>query len=125
MTQGKTPENTRQPEGDRRCGDEVKHEPGWLPERFDEDTRGNVSDDHDRNDPAEDEAEDSRINHIGVARDVEKIEVAVNQALGADDPETDGGQAEHDRVMHRDAEHERGEVEQDRHRTRHEAELRQ
>ena len=82
----------------------MEHEPGRLPERFDQQPRGNVCHDDDRNDPAENETENARENHVGIARDVEKIEVAVDEALGTDDPKTDRGQGEHDGVMHRHAE---------------------
>ena len=57
-------------------------------------------------------AEDPRKNDVRIARDVEEIEVTVNQSLGAHDPETDRGQSEHDRVMDRDAETERDEIKQ-------------
>src|ERR1700676_2030495 len=103
MAQSETPENARQPKDDGGSDDKMKHQPQRLAERFDEQARGNVGDDHDRNDPTENDAEKPRINHIGVACDVEKIEIAVNQSLGAHDPKTDGGKTEHDRVMHGDA----------------------
>ena len=62
-------------------------------------------------------------NHIGIARDVKEIEVAVDQSLGPNDPEADRGEAEHDRIMHRDAEAERDQVKQDRHRAGHDVQL--
>ena len=53
-----------------------------------------------------------RENHIRIPRDIEKIEVAVNQSLCAHDPETHRREAEHDRVMDRHAEAERDKINQ-------------
>src|SRR5436190_17865610 len=43
---------------------------------------------------------------------MEKIKVAVDQPLGADDPKTERGQAEQNGVMHDDAETHRDQIEQ-------------
>src|SRR5206468_11941619 len=64
-------------------------------------------------------------NRVRITRDVEEVEIAVNQTLRPHDPETDRGQAEHDRIMHRDAEPDRYGVKQDRHRSWDDTELRQ
>src|SRR5260370_999716 len=45
------------------------------------------------------------------------LNIAGYRPLRADDPKTDRGQAEHDRIMHRNAEPDRNDVKQDRHRT--------
>jgi len=74
----------------------VQHQPTRLSERLDEETRRNICDDYYRDDPAENEKEDSRKNDVRITRDVKKIKIAVNQSLSAHDPKTDGGQAEHD-----------------------------
>src|SRR5438105_2104425 len=120
--QGKTPENARQPEDNCGGNDQVQHQPAGLSERFDEQSRWNICNDHDRNDPAENESKNPRKNYVRIARNVEKIEVAVNQALGPDDPKTHGREAKHDRVMHSDAEPEGGQIKQDRQRIWDEAE---
>src|SRR4051812_23818158 len=113
MAEGESPENPGEKEGDRTGENEMQHEPGRLPERLDEEPRRDICHDHDRDDPAENKAKDARENDIRVAGDVEEVEVAVDETLGADDPETYRGQGEHDRVMHRDAETNRDQVKRD------------
>src|ERR1051326_113367 len=124
-SQRERPKGAGKTKDDGRPDHELQHQRAGLAEGFNQQPRRDVGDDHDRNDPAEDEFEEARENRVWVTRDVEEIEVAVNQALRADDPKTDRGQAEHDRVMDRDAETDRDEVEQDRHRTGNVPELRQ
>ena len=56
---------------------------------------------------------------------MEKIEIAVDESLRAHDPETERGQAQHDRVMHRDAEADRDDVKQDRAHARRDVKIRE
>src|SRR5580765_7157567 len=123
MPQSKSPENTRQPKNNGRCDDKMKHQRKWLSKRFDEQPRGNVRNDHDRNHPAKNQLEQPGEYHVRIPRDVEKVEIAIDQALRTDDPKAYGCQTEHDGVMHRDAEAKRGDVKQDRERVRHYAQL--
>src|SRR2546421_4476582 len=113
MPQGKSPENTGEKKSNRSRDHEMQYQPGWLVERLDQEPRGNVGHDYDRDDPAEDEAKNSRKNNVGIARDVEEIEIAVDESLCPDDPETDRGEGEHDRVMHRHAEAHRDQIKRD------------
>src|SRR5207244_2994986 len=99
MAQCKSPENARQPEHNCRCSNQVKHQRKWLPKRFDEQTRGNIRNDHHWNDPAEDYLEQFRENNVRIPRDVEKIKISIDQSLRANDPETHCSQCEHDGVM--------------------------
>src|SRR4029077_8599614 len=122
MAQGKTPKNARQPEDNCRVNHQVPHQPARLSERFYEQPGGNIRNDHDWNDPAENESKNPRENYVWIARDVEKIEVAVNQALRPHDPKTNSRQAKHDRVMHGDAEPKGGQIKQDGQRIWDEAE---
>ena len=114
MAQSKSPENARPPKGNRRGDDKVQHQPAGLAKRFDQQSRWNIRHDDDRNDPAENKTKDLRKNHVRITRDIEEIEVAVNQSLRTHDPETYRGEAEHDRVMDRDSEHRARQVEQER-----------
>src|SRR5687767_8468423 len=107
MTQGKTPENSRPDKGARSGDHEVQHEPYGIIERLDQQPRGDVGHDDHGDYPAENETKQARENHVGEARVGEKIEVAVNEPLGAHDPEANGGKSEHDRIMNRHAEAER------------------
>src|SRR3954463_4824079 len=104
MPEGKSPENSGEKKGNRPGEDEVQHEPGRLAERLDEEPRRDVGHDDHRDNPAKDELEEARENYIGIAGDVEKVEVPVNKSLGANDPEADRGQCKHDRVMNGDPE---------------------
>src|SRR5207247_1263498 len=96
MPKRKAPKNAANHSSDCSRHDQVKHEPARLPERFDQQSCGNVRDDHHRNDPSKHEAEKFWKNDVRIAGDIEEIEVTVNQALRADDPEADGGETEHD-----------------------------
>src|SRR5438067_7163669 len=125
MAQGESPKNPGEKKRDRSCDHEMQHQPGRLIERLDQEPRGNVRHDHDRNDPAENEAEKARENHVGIARDVEEIEVAIDEPLRPDDPETDRGQREHDRVMDRHAEAEGHQIKRDQAEARDDLQLRQ
>jgi hypothetical protein len=123
MLQGETPEKPRQTEDNGGGDHQLKHELAGLSERFDQKPRGDIRDNHYGNDPAEDEAKNWGKYDVGITSDVEKIEIAVNQPLGAHDPEADGGEAEHDRVMHRHPETKRDQVKQDCLRSWDDAEL--
>src|SRR5882762_3891290 len=91
----------------------MNHQRKRLPERLDQQPRGNIRDDHHWNDPAENYAEQSWENRVRITRNVQKIKIAVDQSLSAHDPETDRGQAQHYGIMHRYAKAERGDVKQD------------
>jgi len=93
----------------------MQHKLPWSSQRFDEQAGRNICDNHDWNNPPKNEPKNFRENHVWVARNIEKIEISVDEPLGADDPKTHRRQAEHDGVMHRDAKYERGQVKQDRH----------
>ena len=110
MPERKAPKSAANHSGDCSCHDQVKHEPAGLPERFDQQSCGNVRDDHHGNDPSENEAEEFWENNVRITRDIEEIEVTVNQALRPDDPEADGGEAEHDRIVDGDAKAERDQI---------------
>src|SRR5882724_10214766 len=110
MPKGKAPKEAANHGGDRSRHDQVKHEPARLPERFDQQSRGNVRDDHNGNNPSENEAEKFWKNDVRITRDIEEIEVTVNQTLRADDPEADGGEAEHDRIVDGHAKAERDQI---------------
>src|ERR1700730_1437810 len=60
-----------------------------------------------------------------MTREVEEIEATINQSLRAHDPKTDRSQAQHDRIVNRDSETNRDQVEQDRHRRWNDPEFRQ
>src|SRR5436190_14725270 len=113
MPEGKTPEEAGEAKNDGRSDDQLQHQVAGMPERFDQEAGRDVRHDHHRNDPSEYETEKRRENNIGITRDVEEIEVAVNQALCAHDPEAGGGEAEHDRIVHGDPETERHQIKQD------------
>src|ERR1700730_10419459 len=125
MAQGKKPERSREAEDNRRSDYQLEHQLHWLTKRFDKKPRRNVCHDHYWNDPAKNEAKEPWENYVRVARDVEKIEVAVNKSLRPHDPETHRRQAEHDRVMNRDPESDSGQIKQDRHWTGNDAKARQ
>ena len=96
-------------------------QPGW-PNDLINNRAGIFDNDHHRDDPAENEAKESRKNHVRITRDVDEIEVAVNESLRAHDPETYRGEGEHDRVMDRHSEAKRAQVKQNGTRTRDDAE---
>jgi hypothetical protein len=115
--EGESPEGAGQAKDNGRGHDELKHERSGLAERLDQEPRRNVRDDHNRDNPPENDFEEPRENCVRVARDVQEIEVAVNQSLRAHDPKTDCGQTEHDRIMDRNAETDRDDIKQDRQRS--------
>jgi len=119
MAERESPEKPGEKKGDRARDHEVQHQPPGLPERFDEESRRDVRHDHNRNNPAKDETKWRRENHVGIAGDVKEIEVAVNQTLRPNDPETDRREREHDWVMDRDAEANRDEIKRDHPETGH------
>src|ERR1700736_1343261 len=114
MAQGKTPEKARQPEDNGGGNHELEHELAGMAQRFDQQTRRDIGHDHHRNNPAEDESEKARENYVRIARNIEKVEITVDQTLRANNPKADGREAEHDGVMNGDAETQRGEVKQNR-----------
>src|SRR5205823_13773289 len=101
----------------------MKHQPAGLLERLNQQARRNIGDNDDRDQPAEYEPEKPRINYVRITRDVEKVEIPVDQPLRADDPKTHRGKAEHDRIAHGDAKDERTQIKQDRQRIWHDPEL--
>src|SRR3954471_17967769 len=114
MAEGKPPENPRSDEGNRAGDREMKDEPERLFERLDQDARGNVRDDDDGHNPAKNDLKEAREDLVGIARDLEEIEVAVDQTLRAHDPETDRAERKHDGVVDRDPEYHPNGVERDR-----------
>ena len=101
----------------------MKHQRKRLPKRFDEQPRGDIRDNHHRNNPAENHPENPRENYVGIPRNVEKIKIPINESLCADDPKTHRRQAEHDGVMHGDTKAKRREVEKDGEQARNHTEL--
>src|SRR3954468_20791157 len=77
--QGKTPKPPRDAGNDNRGDNQMSHEPRWLIQRFDEQPRRDIGDDDHGNYPAEDETKNFGEDDVGIARDVEKIEIAVNE----------------------------------------------
>src|SRR5439155_12179531 len=110
--QGETPECPRQPKNDRRRYRQVGHEHEGLFERLNQQPRWNVGDNDYRNDPPKNEPEDLGKDDVRIAGNIEEVEIAVDQSLGAYDPEADRGQTEHDGIMDRYPENERGKVKQ-------------
>src|SRR5437764_206119 len=108
MPQGKTPEKSRQPKNDSRSDHQLEHKLPRLSERFDQESCRDICHDYYRNNPPENKAKDPWKDHIGITRDIEEVEIAVNKALCAHDPKADRGQAKHDRVMDGNAKTERG-----------------
>src|SRR5436190_23582307 len=90
----------------------MKHQRKRLTERFDEQASRDVRNDHHRNHPAENQPEKPWENDIRITRDIEKVEIAIHQSLRANNPKAHRGQAEHDGVMHGDAETKRDNIEQ-------------
>src|SRR4030095_12219661 len=112
MPQSKSPEDARQPKNNARGSDKMQHYLRCLSKRFDEQPGGDVRDNYDRNDPAENHAENPREDNVWIAGNVQEVEVAIYQALRPHDPKAYRCQAEHDRVMHGDAKSERDHVKQ-------------
>src|SRR5213593_2769061 len=124
MPQRKLTEDAGEPKNNARGNDKMQHQLSRLSKRFDEQAGGNIRDNYHRNDPAKDHAKNPREDHVWIAGNVQKVKVTVDQALRPHDPEADRRQAEHDRVMHGDAESERDQVKQDRHWIWHDSKLR-
>src|SRR6266487_242576 len=101
----------------------MQHQGKRLTERFDEQARRDVRNDHHRNQPAKDQPEKPRENDVRITRDIEKVEIAIHQSLRADDPKAHRSQGEHDRVMHGDSETKRDNIKQNGKRVRHDAQL--
>ena len=81
MTKGEIPEEARREEGKRSCGNEVKHKKRRIAQRLDENARGNVGHDDDRDEPAKNEPEYLWVDDVRISRDVEKVEITVDQTL--------------------------------------------
>src|SRR4030095_10569334 len=103
--------------------DEVQYQRKRLTERLNEQPRWDVRDDYHWNQPAKNEPEQPRKNDIWITRDIEKVEIAIHQSLGPNDPKADCSQAEPDRVMHGDSENKRDNRKQKGKRVWHDAEL--
>src|ERR1700741_4747202 len=123
MAQGETPKASRQAKDNRRGNDQLEHQPARLTERLDEKSRRDVSHDHHGNNPAKYHPEKSGKNYVGITRDVEEIKVTINETLRAHDPEADCRKTEHNGVMNRDTEAQRGHIKQHRHRIWDDTEL--
>jgi hypothetical protein len=113
VAKGEVPEEAGETKNEPGRRDEVEHEPKWLAERLDQYAGGDIGDDDDRDEPAEDETEQARVDNVRVAGDVEEIEIAVNQSLSTNDPEADGSERDHDGVVNSDAEADGDEVKRD------------
>src|SRR5947208_15477857 len=87
MPQGKFPEDAGQPKHNGRCDNQMKHQRKRLPQRFDQKSRGDVRDDHHRDDPAKDQAEEPWENRVRITRYIQKIKETENQPLGTSIPE--------------------------------------
>src|SRR5438094_1648622 len=94
-----------------------------LNQRFYEQARRDVCNDHNRNHPDKNQPEKPWENDIRITRDIEKVEIAIHQSLRANDPKAHRSQAEHDGVMHGDSETKRHNIEQNGKCVRHDAKL--
>src|SRR5207248_8657574 len=115
------PKQVARSEDDERSRYHLQHQGELFAERFDQNPRRNIGDNHHRNDPAKNQTEEARINDIGITRDIKEVEITVDKSLGAHDPETDRRQIQHDGIMNGDAETDRHQIEenmQDRKSTR-------
>src|SRR5436190_6967303 len=101
----------------------MQHQRKRLTERFDEQARGDVRNDHDGNHPAKNQPEKPRENDVRITRDIEKVEIAIHQSLRADDPKAHRSQGEHDGVMYGDSKTKRHNIEQNGKRVWHDAQL--
>src|SRR5258707_10427612 len=101
----------------------MQHQRKRLTERFDEQARWDVCNDHHRNHPAKNQPEKPRENDIRITRDIEKVEIPIHQSLRANNPKAHRGQAEHDGVMHGDSETKCDNIEQNGKCVRHHAQL--
>jgi len=106
------PKHTGRPENDKRCRDHLQHQRERLAQWFDQNARGNIGYNDHRNDPAKNQTEEARINDVGITRDIEEVEITVNESLSAHDPETDRCQIQHDGIMNGDAETDRHQIEE-------------
>src|SRR5947199_1891049 len=123
MSQRKFPKQPGEPEHNARRDDEMQHQRKRLTERFDEQARRDVRNDHHRNHPTKNQPEKPRENDVRITRDIEKVEIAIHQSLRANDPKAHRGQAEHDGVMDSNAETKRHNIEQNRKCVRYDAQL--
>src|SRR5215831_17683023 len=103
----------------------MQHQRKRLTERFDEQARGDIRDDHHRNHPAKNQPEKPRKNDIRITRDIEKVKIAIYQSLRAYDPKAECGQTKHDGIMHGYSETKRHEIQQNGNRIRYHAKFRQ
>src|SRR6266446_7364747 len=110
MPQSKLPKRSGEPKHNRRRDNQMQHQRNRLSERFDEQTRGNIRNNDHRNHPPKNQPEQPRKNHIRITRDVEEVEIAINQPLCAHDPKASRGQTEHNGIMHGDPETNRHEI---------------
>src|SRR5215510_1237001 len=101
----------------------MQHQRKWLTKRFDEQPSWNVRNNHYRNHPPKNQPEKPGENDVWIPRDVEKIEIAIHQTLRAYDPEAHGSQAEHDGVMHCNAETKRYNIKQNGKQVRYDTQL--
>src|SRR6476646_583265 len=101
----------------------MQHQRKRLTERFDEQARRNVRNDHHRNHPAKNYPEKPRENDIRITRDIEKVEIAIHQSLRANNPKTHRGQTEHDGAMNGDSETKCHNIEQNGKCVRYDAQL--
>src|SRR5437667_9480231 len=99
MPQSEPPEDAGEPKNNARGNNEMQHQLHWLSKGFDEQPGGDVRNNYDRNDPAEDHAKNPRENHIRRASHVHEVKDAVNQALRPHDHNTYRSQADHDGVV--------------------------
>src|SRR5258708_19772089 len=93
----------------------MEHKPARLTERLDENPRRYIGDDDDGDNPPEKETKEPGKDRVWITRDVQEVEVAVNETLRAHDPKAHRREAEHDRVIHGDAATDRHYLKQDRH----------
>ena len=100
----------------------MQHQGERLAERFNQNSRRNIGDNHHRNDPAKNQTEEARINDIGITRDIKEVEITVDKSLSAYDPETDRREIQHDGIMNGDPETDRHQIEENMQWVRHDSE---
>jgi hypothetical protein len=100
----------------------LQHQRKRLAQRFNQNPRRNIRNNHHRDDPAKNQTEETRINDIGITRDIEEVEVTVNESLCAHDPEAYCRQIQHDGVVNGDPETDRHQIEKDVQRLWHNSE---
>src|SRR5438046_4615516 len=101
----------------------MQHQRKRLTERFDEQPRRDVCNDHTRNHPAKNQPEKPRENDIRIQRDIQKIEIAIYQPLRANDPKAYRSEGKHNGIMHGDSETKRDNIKQNGKRVRHHVQL--